>query len=949
MKPCGDMTSLELGAALAEKPDEAMLCQWADQLKGAVVKDAALVIDHASVLYQYESSTPRSMVRALTARAHARAYRNEFEGAKGDLDLATRIAEQGSLRDELAGVQLAMVQPLARQGLLQEARVAAERAVMLSREAGLGMIAAKAEVNLGVVLMMLGEPGAAIASYDRAIGAFDADPIARAMIGSNRAEALLELDRFDEASVAFAQATASFRAAGHLHGAAIAEGNQADLLSRMGRVDEAVAHFESARRELGRLKAAGDAARLLAEQAEALFTSGSARASLPLFEESVPKLLEAGLKRERTRALLGLGLAGLRLGHFERARSALAEAIVEAESVGASNVKAEAQLAMGELELGLGKAEESLGLLEAAAQGLGERPVRLATVRAVQAAAHLQMSDGRRAMQAVEAGLAGLSDVDAGVLRARLGLMRGLCLRAMGDVAGARDALLQAVEQAERFRGSIAAEQLRTSYLESATRLYIEATRGVLDAAEARDALPEASAVVFEISERLRQRTLLDQMTAAGGGNMQGQAGQTERGHRAGWLDEVSREEAAYLQQLNAMYAQLGPAGRGVLAAKNLQSVERLRKLEQAAAACRIAAEASGSRRRPIGEPMGLEAFSQRLPERVAVVSYVLDGEDLSAQVIRREGCLLVRRVAPMQRVAGMVRRLEMALSRAMRLRDADGAARSIAQQLRQACLEPVEAELAGVEELVIVPAGPLHAAPLVAAGVFDAECRRIESMAPGCTLAAGAPMCQMFAQGADEPSVLLAGMSDAVAPRMEEEVTAVMKWWPKAVTLRGAEASGEAVLAKLPMADIVHLACHAVFDPEFPGSSRLLLADRWVTSRELVGRLKPGAVVILAGCNTGRSGETDGEDRSGFIRSLLAGGASAVLTALWPLHDESALKLFDSWHRMLSEAQSDSSCISGCTASLMLAKNLRRIQLEAMQRGEPFYQWGGLALTKGL
>jgi CHAT domain-containing protein len=577
--------------------------------------------------------------------------------------------------------------------------------------------------------------------------------------------------------------------------------------------------------------------------------------------------------------------------------------------------------------------------------------------------------------------------VGAGALRARLGLIRGLCLRARGDVATSRDVLLDAVKQAESVRGSINAEQIRRSYLESAGKLYREAIVSVMLAGDhAQDA--QRAAAVFDLSERLRQRTLLDQLTmpeVSGGlldGGMEHQARAGNGLSSSGWLDEVSREEAAYVQQLNAMYAQIGPAGRGVLSAKHAQTSQRLRELEQAAATCRLAAESKLITRRGMGEPLRLEEFSQRLPHACSVINFVLDGPWISAQVIDRRGSILRREIILIEQAEYLARRLEMALSRAMRMRDADGAALSLAQDIRQRCIGPLEPLLKETKELLIVPAGPLHACPLVAAGGWSESdgargdrvstaFRRAEAVAAGCTLAALSPASEILMRRSAEaprsvrpPRVLLAGVSDAQAPRLEDEVAAVAKHWEQAKVLRGAEASEASLMAELPMADVVHLACHAVFDPEFPGSSRIMLADRWLTTRQIAGRLKPGAVVILAGCNTGRSGDLDGEDRSGFVRSIIAGGASAVLTAMWPLHDESALRLFDAWHAKLagwthgagqgdasglSDAEFSDGCISGCTSSLILANNLRQIQREAHARGDAFFQWGGLMLTKGL
>jgi hypothetical protein len=157
--------------------------------------------------------------------------------------------------------------------------------------------------------------------------------------------------------------------------------------------------------------------------------------------------------------------------------------------------------------------------------------------------------------------------------------------------------------------------------------------------------------------------------------------------------------------------------------------------------------------------------------------------------------------------------------------------------------------------------------------------------------------------------------------------------------------------MAALAEADVVHLATHAVFDPEFPGSSRLLMGDGWMTARRFARALKPGAVVVLAGCGTGRSDQLSGEERYGLVRSVLAAGAGTVVAAQWPLHDGAAAELLPELHGLtrvaIASRAGGGGGRAGSVGSLgVVAGALAALQRRAAAGGMAFHQWGPLTVT---
>ena len=90
--------------------------------------------------------------------------------------------------------------------------------------------------------------------------------------------------------------------------------------------------------------------------------------------------------------------------------------------------------------------------------------------------------------------------------------------------------------------------------------------------------------------------------------------------------------------------------------------------------------------------------------------------------------------------------------------------------------------------------------------------------------------------------------------------------------------------------AGIVHLACHAVFRPENPMFSRLRLADRWLTTSEIVQLDLSAALVTVSACESGRS-DTSAEP-IGLGWAFLAAGAAGVVVSQWAVDDETAREL---------------------------------------------------------
>jgi tetratricopeptide (TPR) repeat protein len=168
---------------------------------------------------------------------------------------------------------------------------------------------------------------------------------------SNRAECLLDADRFEEALDVFRRAAAGFEACGRAHASAIVRGNIADVLGRLGRIDEATQAFEDARRAFELTGAALDVARLDGEEAEMLVQAGALRMARDRYAHAVPILKRASAAAELSRARAAFGLVLVRLGDARSARQMLEQTASESLSLDIPGLEAEVGIALAVCDL----------------------------------------------------------------------------------------------------------------------------------------------------------------------------------------------------------------------------------------------------------------------------------------------------------------------------------------------------------------------------------------------------------------------------------------------------------------------------------------------------------------------------------------------------------------------------------------------------------------------
>lgn len=146
-------------------------------------------------------------------------------------------------------------------------------------------------------------------------------------------------------------------------------------------------------------------------------------------------------------------------------------------------------------------------------------------------------------------------------------------------------------------------------------------------------------------------------------------------------------------------------------------------------------------------------------------------------------------------------------------------------------------------------------------------------------------------------------------------------------------EAVKEGLLEQFREYSVIHFAGHAVFNPDEPLASGLVLADGSVLTAARIlqdssFRTNKGKLLVLSACQTGVNVITSGGEIVGLARALFYAGMPNLVSSLWEVADRSTAQLMQDFHRIW---QSGKTSIAGA---------LRQAQLEAMKEGQPIHAW---------
>jgi len=195
---------------------------------------------------------------------------------------------------------------------------------------------------------------------------------------------------------------------------------------------------------------------------------------------------------------------------------------------------------------------------------------------------------------------------------------------------------------------------------------------------------------------------------------------------------------------------------------------------------------------------------------------------------------------------------------------------------------------------------------------------------------------------------VLAVGVGAAVAeprlpalPEAEAEATEVATAFA-GKALVGNAATVEQLAAALPGATVLHIAGHAVANPEYPGLSRLFLSDGGGGTTPLFAKdlhrlnLSDVQLAVLSGCGTLDGASRNGEGVASLARTFLLAGVPAVIGSLWDVGDAATRQFVRVLYFHLSRTGD-------------VAESLAAAQRDAIRRGERASSWSAWVVQKTL
>lgn len=890
----------DAGAKPIAPDDTEALLDSLDEARACVVRDlegAFRALDRLAPVVT-ANGEDRVASRHAAVRAHALSYASRYTEAVEAGTEAVRLAESAGDAIESARARMVLVHAQAKLGNLGEALESALGAERAFTSAGRLDLAVQALANAAIVTRMTGDTEGAIGMFERALAMREHEPQTRAQIESGLAESLLDAGRYADGEAAFVRSAETFESAGITRAAAIVRGSLADLYGRQGRLASAIEQFEVARRFFEADEATGELGRILTEQADVYASTGLTDDAIMGYQRAGELLEAAGAIQERARALTGLGrlLMPRDPGRAERT-------LEEAESLygraGNTTGRAVATLHLASLRLERGE-------LQRAESDLADASAALAELRSESLLCDLLRAQLERARGAPERADAILTrgaeraiEIGLPLLRAET-LSRRAGIRAdAGRLAEAIADAREAIASIERMRGTLRGSRFRAGLMGGNRAMYNLAIRLLLKDGSADEA--------FDYTELARGRTLLD--LVEGGVDLPLAADSAEPSDDPS-ADSLIRDFAAARADLNAVYTSHDPTEGG---ATHDAWKDSLQRAEDRVAEIETRLHASHRGREMLGVPERFAGIARSLDANRAMVSYWNDGEATVAFVIRGEALTVVRLRAT-EDIEDAIQDAQFQIRRGLMRGAATGAGNPSGDRRLVACRRalgalhdliwaPLADALGDAERVVIIPAGSLHTVPFGA--LFDGERYLVERVEP--VVLPTASMLPLLAGGERVPpdTVSVLAVPDRVAPEIETEASLLRDALPDACVTIGSGATASAARDAAARSGVLHLACHGAFPPNNPLAAGLKLADGWITVRDVLGWQLPGSVVVLSGCDTGRSSLDSGEELYGFGRGFLAAGARGLVMSLWGAHDATTRGLMSEMYRTLARADS--------------------------------------------
>lgn len=809
----------------------------------------------------------------------------------------------------------------------QQAAEQFDRAYQMARQAKDVRLQVMAMRGSGAAYLASGEANQALEAYRRARALLHDDP-------ATEAEILTGIGWVYQSSGELKQALAHYQEALTL---VTKTGNRVTevktrvgiglLYQSFGESKKALEQYSAALEIAKRTLEVTDAevAGILISAAEAYQALEMRAKALDLYTKSLELLKGSGNKTAETGTLISLGRTYLAMGFPQMALGKYRDALKLAQAEGNRVGEAGALSGLGEMYFWAGLRGYSLTKpadVETSTGAPANKTEAFITLKGGGPAQSMMSGDFAKAMKQAlkyyEDALGVMKTLGNQVGEVGLFTNMGLVYDSWDKPEKALDAYHKAINGMESLRAAARLEEFRTSLAQQSAIVY---QRAIL----LHYRLGQ-QAQAFELSERARARTFLDQM------------GNARLDIRKGADADLMTQEQGVRLRIVALEQQLT---RELAQPVGQLKPEAIRALETRLAAERRTYEDLLTRLKASSpEYVGLvsvgaltlDKAQQMLAPDMTLVSYLVTPDLTLAFVLARDSFRIVK--MPVRQ-----RELEHSIAGFRDFSSLDEAPPASLKQLHKWLIAPLKSQIK-TPLVGIVPHGVLHNLPFAALTNGKGYLGDTHTIFYLPSISA-LPFIQQKQQPAEGQLLALAyGQKEGASflRYAEEEAQSVASLYQTQAHV-GEAATKATLRAHAGESTILHLVAHYQPNLTHPLFSRLLLAPAEKDSGALDLQevyemdLKRTNLVVLSACQTQVGTQSRGDDITALNRAFLYAGTPTVVASLWSVDDQATNVLMTSFYKHLK-------------AGMSKAEALRTAQTETRLKYPNPYYWAGFVLT---
>ena len=680
-------------------------------------------------------------------------------------------------------------------------------------------------------------------------------------------------------------------------------GNIAIMYNELGQYESALSHYQECLAIFAKSEDVENTGKMLLNIGNVYVSLGQDDKALSYYRKSLAKKAEIEDIKGESNCLTNMGMVYSNLGLNQKALSYLQKALETHKKIGDLKGEGTDLMNIGIVSGKLGQYQKSLSYLQ---KGL----VIHKKIGDVQKEGSTLVNIGKVYLELGQYQKALLHSKKALEIQKKIGDLKnegmslnnmGYAMLCKGNATKAEIYLESAIEVWESIRGRVKTDKERTGFQSTLPDAYANLAKACLAKSNQQGA--------FEAVERGRAKSFLDLLGTHPPG--------TRRSKKKTEQIASIEMQLSGLREKNVKLASapVGAKSRSARKAVNqkisgldkqrLELIDQLRRADPELGALIV-----------VDSP-NLKEIQSLLPSGTALVEYFHPGKYTVSRKKQDQLWIFVvdARGLHFKTVDVSKADMEKALEEYSKL-VADGSSNpkalaSAGAKLHKWLIEPIEpiSQLTNANTLVIVPWGPMFKIPFAALGPKGGnplgENKNVV-MAPS----AGVYRYLVKKRSSGRKNILSIGNPKTVMaplPGAEKEAREIAGLFAKS-TVRTRNQATEGLIKKdyttLGKPDVIHLACHGIFNEAAPQLSHLALTpdrknDGNLEMHELFDLDWKGvSLVTLSACSSGKGKLGAGDDLVGLTRGFMFAGAPSILCSLWDVDDEATRTLMVSFYK---------------------------------------------------